>query len=108
MEAVQEMACSQCAATWEEAYVFFCRRNVRVDGKGRNIDAQRHGPLVVGNVDAGLLEEQRLALSRAVDCATVGQPVDRGDLRLLDGLRNMLDAWSDWRAREGRDETTPV
>lgn len=28
MEAVQGMSCTGCGASWEEAYVFQCRRNV--------------------------------------------------------------------------------
>jgi hypothetical protein len=104
MEAVQEMSFSQCAATWEEAYVFCGRRNVQVDGVERSIDAKEHGTLVIGNVDLGLLEEQRLSLSRAVDCAAVGQPADQKDLGLLDGLRNLLDTWSDNMNREEMHE----
>jgi hypothetical protein len=54
--------------------------------------------LVIENVDADLLEEQRKALSRAIDCSGAGRKADQKDLRLLGGLLNLLDAWSDERA----------
>lgn len=56
-----------------------------------------HGTLVVENVDLDLLEEQRKALARTYDCATAGRPAESRDLWLLDGLCNLLDAWSDSR-----------
>ena len=56
-----------------------------------------HGTLVVENVDLDLLEQQRLALACAVECTAKGIPFDRKKLWLLDGLRNMLDSWSDER-----------
>lgn len=100
MEAVQEMDCAGCGAAWNEFYDFSARRDVRVDGSivdVADIDPQTHGTLHVLNVDLGLLEEQRAALSRAVDHAAAGRTVHRGDIALLDGLRNLLDAWSDER-----------
>ena len=54
--------------------------------------------IAINNVDPEMLEEQRLALSRLIDCATVGRRANKNDLHLLGGLQNMLDAWSDERS----------
>jgi len=56
-----------------------------------------HETLVVENVDLDLLEEQRLALARVIECAIKGRQANAGDLELSEGVQQMLDAWSDER-----------
>jgi hypothetical protein len=68
------------------------------------VEGRKHGTLVVGNVDLELLDEQRLALMRTV--VALGNDGVNGDRYLLDGLLNMLDAWSDERA-EASGEAVP-
>jgi hypothetical protein len=62
----------------------------------RDGEEDRHGTLLIQNVDMELLDEQRLALMRTV--VALGNDGVNGDRYLLDGLLNMLDAWSDGRA----------
>lgn len=64
----------------------------------------RHGTLVIGNVDLGLLEEQRLALMRVIDCAVHGHRASEEDAVAVCGIQEMLDAWSDGRLPPGGGE----
>lgn len=57
--------------------------------------------LVIENVDVELLEKQRRALHHLlgdVNQLFIGAPKD---IELVEGLVNMLDAWSDERERRG-------
>jgi len=60
--------------------------------------------LIIQNVDFDLLELQRLALAEVLDAAdpegkapNIAKPED---IRLVDGILNMLDIWSGRRRRE--------
>ena len=58
----------------------------------------KHETLVIENVDLSLLENQRIALRRVLtDFRSIGMAAD---VETLAGLENMLDDWSDQRARE--------
>jgi hypothetical protein len=61
--------------------------------------------LVIENVDLDLLDEQRLALFRTIHAVEKGLGSSADDLGLLDGLQNMLDAWSDERAETMEGES---
>tara|TARA_R110002110_G_scaffold8326_7_gene41876 strand:- start:140 stop:622 length:483 start_codon:yes stop_codon:yes gene_type:complete len=55
--------------------------------------------LVIENVDLSLLENQRIALRRVLTQSWMGASL-AADVETLAGLENMLDDWSDQRARE--------
>lgn len=66
----------------------------------------KHDTLVLANVDFAMLERQRLALTRVLNAAVRGQMAPRLDMKLVQGIQEMLDHWSDGRLaqKEGGDE----
>jgi hypothetical protein len=65
------------------------------------------GTLAVINVDLTLLEKQRKSLQHVVNCLLVGYKlpgVTTEDVENLEGLENMLDAWSDERYFANKNE----
>ena len=61
----------------------------------------RRPVIILENVDSDLLEKQRLALVRVLSCVEDGVAAGKKDLKLVTGILNMLDNWSDKRLKEG-------
>ena len=56
--------------------------------------------LIIDGVDLELLDQQRLALVRVVDAASVeNRKATKEDILLVEGIQNMLDHWSDERVK---------
>lgn len=65
----------------------------------KNTDSHKYPDLIIKNVDLDLLEKQRLSLIRAINQFTIPNCLESNQTMVNDliGLENMLNAWSDAR-----------